>query len=354
MSSRPRCGTGNFMEGQSFTMHLTQYCRGPTLLGHASTSVLQSKRSYEQMMNDTISTSFQQQMRNVNSFSFDVSVPLTNILHGMPSLLHLSSTENERTNANVDYAEFNNALSVPDCADVPINNDSDDPTVPIIKYCLFQKNTICLPPDIAFQIHLLSKMNDHRGNDMNMFNKAVQCVKVHALHFRVDFTTLQILSRKQLVQVLSKCYQLDFLKPTLHSVPLSDGSVTTVPIFDVKTKLIAFLNDPLQMHNENFASNYNVFTGKKKQTSSTLDEIHTCSLWETARHKYCGDDPDAFPLALICFYDKTNTDVFGSLSCPPFICTPSFLNQDCRNDDSNSMVFGYIPNLGFGKGRAKK
>jgi hypothetical protein len=52
-----------------------------------------------------------------------------------------------------------------------------------------------------------------------------------------------------------------------------------------------------------------------KQASSTLDEIHIGSLWETARLKYCGDDPDALPLALICFYDKTNTDVFGSLSC---------------------------------------
>ncbi len=88
MSSCPRCGTDNFMEGQSLTMHFTQYCRGPTLFGHASTSVLQSKRSYEQMMNDTMSTTFQQQMRNFNSFSFDVSVPLTSTLHGMPSLLH--------------------------------------------------------------------------------------------------------------------------------------------------------------------------------------------------------------------------------------------------------------------------
>ncbi len=88
-------------------------------------------------------------------------------------------------------------------------------------------------------------MNDHRGNDMNMFNEIVQCVKAHTLHYRVDFTTLQILLRKQLVQVLTKCYQLDFLKPTLHSVPLSDGSVATVPIFDVKAQIIAFLNDPL-------------------------------------------------------------------------------------------------------------
>ena len=107
---------------------------------------------------------------------------------------------------------------------------------------------------------------------------------------------LQILSRKQLVQLLTKYYQLNFLKPTLHSVPLTYGSVATVPIFDIKALLIAFLSDPLRMHQENFASNYDIFTGEAKSPTSTLDEIHTGSLWEQARQKYCGDDPDAiFP-----------------------------------------------------------
>ncbi len=116
---------------------------------------------------------------------------------------------------------------------------------------------------------------------------------------------LQILSRKQLVQLLAKYHQLNFLKPTLHSVPLTDGSVATVPILDVKALLIAFLNDPLRMCQENFASNYDIFTEKAKSPTSNLDEIHTGSLWEQARQKYCGDDPYAFPLALVCFYDKT-------------------------------------------------
>ncbi len=165
---------------------------------------------------------------------------------------------------------------------------------------------------------------------------------------------LQILSRKQRVQLLTKYYQMNFLKPTLHSVPLTDGSVATVPIFDAKALLIAFINDLLRMRQENFASNYDIYTGKAKLLTSTLDEIHTGSLWEQARQNYCGDDPYAFPLALVCFYDKINTDVFGSLSCAQFICTPSFLNKDCRNDDSNYMVLGYIPNLGYGKGKEKK
>ncbi len=97
-----------------------------------------------------------------------------------------------------------------------------------------------------------------------------------------------------------------------------------------------------------------IFTGKAKSPTSTLDKIHIGSLWEQARQKYCGDDPDAFPLELVCFYDKTNTDVFGSLLCKPFICTPSYLNRNCCNDYPNYMVLDYISNLGYGKGKVKK
>jgi hypothetical protein len=172
-----------------------------------------------------------------------------------------------------------------------------------LKKCSFQRNAICLPPDIAFQAHLLSQMNEHRENDLNMLNEVIQCVNAHAIHYIMDYTTLQILSRKQLVQLLTN-YQLIFLKPTPHSVPLTDGSVATVPIFDVKALLIAFLNDPLRLHQENFASNYDIFTGKVKLQTSTVDEIHTGTLWDQARQKYCGDDPYAFPLALVCVYDK--------------------------------------------------
>jgi hypothetical protein len=70
--------------------------------------------------------------------------------------------------------------------------------------------------------------------------------------------------------------------------------------------------------------------------------------------KNCGNDLNAFPLALVCFNDKTLTDLHGLLACAPFICTPAFLNRDCCNDDSNYMVLGYIPNLGHGKGKAKR
>jgi hypothetical protein len=96
------------------------------------------------------------------------------------------------------------------------------------------------------------------------------------------------------------------------------------------------------------------FTGKSTITNPLLDEIHTGTIWDAACKHYCGNDPNAFSLPLVCFYDKTHTDLHGLLACAPFICTPAFLNRDRRNNDSNYMVLGYIPNLGHGKGKTKR
>ncbi len=78
-------------------------------------------------------------------------------------------------------------------------NYGDAIQVPVIEKCSFQQNTIRLPPDIAFQGHLMSQMNEHRDNDLNMFNEIITCIKKHAVHHAVDYTTLQILSQNNLL-----------------------------------------------------------------------------------------------------------------------------------------------------------
>jgi hypothetical protein len=229
------------------------------LLCHAQPSLLQYKRSNDQIRTKSSKTTFQQQIRLFNSLTTDVSLPTRNPLQSIPSLQHLSSTQSELENSNVNYSGFDIDLSAPHSTDDELITD-DTPTPPlVIKKCSFQRNTIRLPPDITFQVHLMSQLNKHRGNDLNMvFNQIIQCIKAHAVHHDDDFNTLQILSRKQLVQFLTRYYKLDFLKPTLHSVPLSNGTVATMTIFDVKALLIAFLNNPLKMCEENFASNYDI------------------------------------------------------------------------------------------------
>ncbi len=98
---------------------------------------------------------------------------MINTLHGMPSLAHLSSTQSKLGNCNVHYSGFDTDLSTPASVDDQINTNDDSVTDPVIEKCSFQRNTIYLPPFIAFQVHLLSQMNTHRGNDLNMFNEVI-------------------------------------------------------------------------------------------------------------------------------------------------------------------------------------
>ncbi len=173
MLSCPRCVTGNLKEGRSLSMHLTRYCSGPSLLFHAQRGALAKKGSHELMLSGSCPSTYQQQIRNFNSLMVDISVPTINTLYGMPSLSPLSSTQSELGNCNVHYSGFDTDLSTPASVDDQINTNSYSVTDPVIEKCSFQRSTIRLPPDITFQVHLLSQMNTHRGNDPNMFNEVI-------------------------------------------------------------------------------------------------------------------------------------------------------------------------------------
>ena len=96
------------------------------------------------------------------------------------------------------------------------------------------------------------------------------------------------------------------------------------------------------MQQKIFASGYDIFTGICTEESNIyLNEIHTGALWQLARNYYCWNEND-FPLAMLCFYDKTHTDLLGALSCAPFIMTFSFFNEECRARDDFYTVLGYI------------
>jgi hypothetical protein len=155
------------------------------------------------MLSGSCPTTFKQQIKNFNLLRVNVSVPMMNTLHGMPSLLHLSSTQFELKNSNVHYSGFDiDQSTLASTDDQSITND-DPITDPFIENCSFQRTTIHLLPDIASQVHLLSQMNEHRGNDLNTFNQVVRYAKAHAIYYNVDYTLLQVLSRMQLGELLT-------------------------------------------------------------------------------------------------------------------------------------------------------
>ncbi len=86
-------------------------------LTHAQRGTLAKKRSHELMLSGSCLSTYQQQIRNFNSLMVDVSVPMINTLHGMPSLSLLSSTQSELGNCNMHYSGFDNNLSTPASVD---------------------------------------------------------------------------------------------------------------------------------------------------------------------------------------------------------------------------------------------
>ncbi len=103
----------------------------------------------------------------------NVSVPTINTFHDMPSLSHLASTQSELESCNVHYSGFHTDFSTLASVDNLTNTNDCSVTDPVIEKCSFQRNTICLPPDIAFQVHLLTQVNTHRENDLDMFNEVI-------------------------------------------------------------------------------------------------------------------------------------------------------------------------------------
>ena len=119
--------------------------------------------------------------------------------------------------------------------------------------------------------------------------------------------------------------------------------MTSVAVFDLHAQILSIVHNAKLMQQENFAPDYDVFTGKPTT-------LHTGELFEPARAKYCGDDPTNMPCPLILFYDKTFVDLHSSLACYPVIIWPTFFKQECRNKLKFARVLGYVPNLTLGKG----
>ena len=75
------------------------------------------------------------------------------------------------------------------------------------------------------------------------------------------------------------------LKPKIVRVPTLNR-YASVPVFDVKSQLLSLLHDPSIMKTENFAEEYDIFTGKTTQEASQYGEVHTGWVFEDARSKF--------------------------------------------------------------------
>ena len=160
--------------------------------------------------------------------------------------------------------------------------------------------------------------------------------------------------RTQFLQKVENKFNTAQLKPTYGSVSLHNGSLATVPVFDMKTMILSILHDESLMRDDNFAPGMDIFTGEVHKTCSTTNdvfgEIHTGDAWTPAVERFCGTEKKYMPLGLVVFGDKSHTDLHGSLSLTPITFTTTFFNRRVRNNADSWRPIGYIPNLAHGKG----
>ncbi len=70
---------------------------------------------------------------------------------------------------------------------------------------------------------------------------------------------------------------------------MHDGTIVTVPVFDMKAMLTSLLIDQTLMVDTNFAEGYNVLTGGVDANNPSNDmygEVHTGDAWIPARDRY--------------------------------------------------------------------
>ena len=122
-------------------------------------------------------------------------------------------------------------------------------------------------------------MSSHRGVDLSLYDEIIDVIKFHTSIQKTDLSVTKLYHRKDLTATLSSLYQLNELKPLMQQIAISDGSIVTVPIFDVKAVILSILHDPQKMQFENFAPDYDIFCGRSTKPVTHYHKINTGDQW---------------------------------------------------------------------------
>ena len=207
-----------------------------------------------------------------------------------------------------------------------------------------------VPPSTVFSIELADILGRHR-TDLSLHDELIELFQKHSNDNHLKFDTGSLKKRGGLISGLEEVLSTKKLRPKDTTVTLTDGTKTTVPIFDVEAMILSLLHDEELMKDENLAPGYDLHTGKPTEEITHYGEVHTGDAWEPARNHYCGthENNHNMPVSLIIFGDKSHFDLHGALSTTPLIFTLSCFNKEARNRVEFWRPIGYIPNLKHSK-----
>ena len=143
----------------------------------------------------------------------------------------------------------------------------------------------------------------------------------------------------------------------MHQVTVSNGSVVTVPVFNVKSVLLSILHDPQRMRNENFALNYDVFLGSQHKLLQIMMKFIWAIYCQLLVISNAVMIKNHFRWVLSVFMTKLILMYMVHQHLLHLLHHFRFFNKTCRNNHKFYSVLGYdAPNFsyGYGKSTSKK
>ena len=209
------------------------------------------------------------------------------------------------------------------------------------------RKEVGMPNCTMFQIDLLDILKKRRV-DLGLHDELVELITEYSSGSELQFDSANLHNRQTLLKNLEQSFMSENLRPTDIDVELTNGTHVTISTFDLEAQILSLIEDDEIMSKENIAPNYDIFSGRSTMTETSYGEIHTGDAWMPARDRYCGNESENMPLALIIFADKSHYDRHGGLSTTPLVFTLSCFNKEARNRPDFWRPLAYIPNLSYG------
>ncbi len=139
-----------------------------------------------------------------------------------------------------------------------------------------------------FQVMLHDLIMKHKAI-LQMFDNICKLVNEYTSFPNLSVNT-KLQSWKSFLRSVKGSYCTWLLRPYNRNVSLHDGTIITVPVFDMKGMLTNLLTDQTIMVDTNFADGYHVLTGDvdvKIPSNDKYRKVHTGYAWIPARDRYC-------------------------------------------------------------------
>ena len=204
------------------------------------------------------------EMSNGSDFSDDTFIPSD------------SSTGNNSENNNFSYDFDDDDLSsegdfLPNYTPQPFPDD----LVPFSENKYLKKSK-ALSAEYIAQLQISKLFNENKAS-IKMHDELIDIINAYidTLH---PPPPRKLLHHKQFLEKMEKKFDTSDLQPTYGSVRLTNNSLVTVPVFNMKAMILSILHDEQLMREENFAPGLDIFTGSTDpgcEANALYAEIHT-------------------------------------------------------------------------------